>query len=75
MIPDARPNVRASIVERETQRPFLPGGPLALLNAGVLEKGEGFAANFGFSAFGFFFSRLPRCSRFATADLLWGLVM
>jgi len=43
---------------------------LTLPALGVVANGEAFAPDFGFSAFGFLFSRLPLCSRLATADLL-----
>jgi hypothetical protein len=68
--------VVAGGADGSSQRPFLPAPILALANVCVVAKGEAFADDFGFSALGFLFSRLPLCSRFATADLLrcWVLV-
>src|SRR6516225_2930837 len=50
-----------------TQRSFFPALPLDVPIACGRAKGEACTGDFGFSAFGLRFSRLPLCSRFAIA--------
>ena len=65
-------SVRSTPPRGHDQRPFLSDPPLEPLIPGWLENGETLGPGFGFSAFGFLFSRLPRCSRFAMAGLPCG---
>lgn len=64
----------APIARVLAQRPFLLAVLLGLLlMPGARANGEACADDgFALSAFGFLFSRLPFCSRFATASLLCG---